>query len=185
MNRPSGWIANPQAMAAVSIHKSYDGHPDLGRFVDPDTWLTPRYILAELGDFDLDPCAADANPNWIAPKFYTKDVDGLSTPWTGRVFMNPPFSNTRPWIRKHAEHGQGISLVPAAVESKIWREVVWTRAAAVFLLHGRTRFANPDGSITTGRPLRSVALIAWTPEDTATLQACRLAGIMLENWRQR
>lgn len=183
--RPSGWIRNPQAMAAVSKRKEYEGHPDLGTPADPDTWLTPRYVLEQLGAFDLDPCAAEENPAWVAPRCYTKRDDGLTAEWSGRVFMNPPFSNTIPWIRKHAEHGRGISLVPTSIESRIWRELVWSKAPAVLMLHGRVRFCNPDGSNTGGRPLRPVALIAWSQDDAAVLAGSQLAGVLLTKWEQR
>lgn len=185
MNRPTGWLPNPQAMAAVSTRKIFDGDLALGTPVDPDTWLTPRYVLGELGTFDLDPCAAESNPTWVCRRSLTIKDDGLNTEWSGRVFMNPPFSNTVPWLRKHAEYGHGISLVPASTESKVWRESVWTRAAAVLLLHGRTRFCNPDGSSTTGRPLRSIALIAWSVWDARILENTKLTGVFLRQWEQR
>ena len=185
--RPNGAIlANPQALAAVSLRKVYTGRPELGTPADPDTWLTPRYILDCLGSFDLDPCAAEQNPTWTgARNFYTKPDNGLVSPWHGRVFMNPPFSNTVPWIEKHAEHGIGISLVPSTLESKTWRAQVWKRAKAILILHGRTRFCNPDGSSTTGRPLRPVALIAWDEDSAQTLEKSPLAGVLLRNWAQR
>lgn len=186
MKRPTGWRPNPQAMASVSNRLQFTGSDLLGLAVDGDTWLTPRYILEQLGGFDLDPCAADAQPHWVAPISFQKDDDGLLKPWgDGRVFMNPPFSNTAPWLEKHAAHGKGISLVPASVESRVWRSHVWTKASAVLLLHGRTRFCNPDGSSTQGRPLRSIALIAWSPSDAAVLNCCALAGIFLSEWSQR
>lgn len=185
MKRPTGWRPNPQAMASVSKRIEFGGDPLLSTAVDADTWLTPRYILDRLCAFDLDPCAAESNPHWIAPKSYTLYDDGLKSAWFGRVFMNPPFSNTAPWIRKHADHGHGISLVPASVESVIWRETVWKRAHGVLLLHGRTRFCNPDGSVTTGRPLRSIALISWSDYDVGILEASDLAGVMLKDWDQR
>lgn len=95
MKRPTGWAANPQAMASVSTRKEYTGHPDLGREVDPDTWLTPRWILECLGAFDLDPCAAESAPRWVgSARSFTKADNGLVLPWEGRVFMNPPFSST-------------------------------------------------------------------------------------------
>jgi hypothetical protein len=53
------------------------------------------------------------------------------------------------------------------------------------LLHGRTRFCNPDGSSTTGRPLRSIALIGWTDADAEILRKTSLAGVLLTNWNQR
>lgn len=185
MNRPTGWQANPQALASVSIRKVYGGDPELGSDVDADTWLTPRYILDDLGVFDLDPCATERNREWVAPRCFTRADDGLAQDWSGRVFMNPPFSNTVPWLEKHAAYGIGISLVPASVESRAWRSSVWTRAKAILLLHGRTRFCNPDGSSTQGRPLRSIALIAWGAADADVLTASQLAGTLLTTWRQR
>lgn len=173
-------------MAAVSKRIPFGGSAELSVDVDADTWLTPRYILDELGAFDLDPCAASGNALWCAPRFYTKADDGLRRGWFGRVFMNPPFSNTAPWIVRHSAHdGYGISLIPASVESVVWREIVWKRAKAVLLLHGRTRFCNPDGSATTGRPLRSIALVGWSEADATVLQASALAGVLLREWKLR
>jgi len=188
MKRPTGWPANPQAMAAVSKRDGNTGHDALTHESDGDTWLTPRWILGELGPFDLDPCAAEMNPVWVCGprgRYFTQDDDGLAKAWHGRVFMNPPFSQTAPWIRKHAEHGNGITLVPASVESVVWREVVWPRAKGILLLHGRTRFCRQDGSTTVGRPLRSIALIAWSEVDLEMLRGSAMAGVFLDDWNQR
>ncbi len=179
---------NPQAMAAAAVRRTYTGDPQLAIHVDvdPDTWLTPRFILDQLGAFDLDPCAAAENPDWVAAgSRFTRAENGLEAEWHGRVFMNPPYSDTARWLRKHGEHRLGISLVPATVESIVWRDVVWPRACAILLLHGRTRFANPDGSLTTGRPLRSIALIAWASADAGVLRRASFAGVLLEGWRQQ
>lgn len=179
-------LSNPQAMAALNSTHTFDGDERLGTAVDGDTWLTPRYILDQLGEFDLDPCAADSNPNWVAPEQYTKKDNGLTSPWHGRVFVNPPFSNCVPWVFKHAEHRHGICLIPASVESVHWRKVVWQLAVGIYLLHGRTRFCNPDGSATRGRPLRSIALIAWTPRDREFLVKSTLAGVYISGgWHIR
>jgi hypothetical protein len=172
-------------MALVSREAEYSGDARLGSETDTDTWLTPLHILSQLGEFDLDPCGAVQNPKWVCKRSFTVDQDGLNQPWEGRVFMNPPFSNTVPWLVRHAQHGNGIALVPASVESRVWREMVWVRAIAVLLLHGRTRFCNPDGSNTTGRPLRSIALIAWSEYDAAILAESSIAGVLLKDWKQR
>lgn len=189
MNRPNGWKPNPQAMASTSTRDQYGGSTLLQSSApDTDCWLTPRHILRELGEFDLDPCAAGENPGWTGARFvFTADMDGLQQPWpsSARVFMNPPFSNTTPWLVKHSNHGIGISLIPASVESRVWRSHVWPKAKAVLLLHGRTRFCNPDGTNTTGRPLRSIALIAWNDVDATVLRNSQLAGVLLENWAQK
>lgn len=175
--------ANPQAMAASKRRKT-PGEL-MGRDVDADTWLTPDWIHERLGAFDLDPCAFDLDPQRIATNYFTKADNGLAQKWEGRVFMNPPFSNTAPWIEHHAYHGIGVSLVPASVESQVWRRCVWPAAKAIFLMHGRTRFCNPDGSTTTGRPLRSIALIAWSDVDARILAAAEFAGVLLTSWRQQ
>ena len=133
----------------------------------------------ELGAFDLDPCAAIVNPTHICGNYYTEKDDGLSQPWHGRVFMNPPYSNAAPWIKRHAEHGNGISLVPSTTESVFWREIVWRHAKAILLLHGRVRFCRMDGTATTGNPLRPVCLIAWSKRDTGFLTRSTLASVLL------
>ena len=55
-------------------------------------WATPDDLFAQLNDhfgpFTLDPCATADNAK--CPTYYTKADDGLSKPWNGRVFMNPP-----------------------------------------------------------------------------------------------
>ncbi len=185
IERPAGWKANPQAMASVSTRLQFTGSDLLGAAVDPDTWLTPRFILEALGKFDLDPCAASQNRDWVCPASFSREENGLQLPWQGRVFMNPPFSNTAPWLRKHAAHANGISLVPASIESRVWREFVWPYAVGILLLHGRTRFCNPDGSSTTGRPLRSIALIGWTTHDAVKLSDSGIAGVFIKDWHQR
>lgn len=59
-------------------------------------WPTPQWIVdqlaAEFGPFDLDPAATEDNAK--APVFYTADDDGLSRPWKGRVWLNPPYGRT-------------------------------------------------------------------------------------------
>lgn len=82
------------------------------RTTQSDEWYTPREIVGALGEFDLDPCAP-SRQFYTAKECYTKADDGLIKPWFGRVWCNPPYSRKliAPFIRKMAEHGNGIALI--------------------------------------------------------------------------
>lgn len=76
-------------------------------------------------------------------------------------------------------------LIPASVESNVWREIVWKKAAAIYMLFGRTRFCRLDGSTTTGRPLRSVALVTFCEQEAQLMKRMPFAGVFLQNWERR
>lgn len=61
-----------------------------------DEWLTPPEIMSSLGAFDLDPCSPINRPWPTAGIHYTVEDDGLSKPWFGRVWCNPPHLVARP-----------------------------------------------------------------------------------------
>lgn len=81
-----------------------------------DEWITPRWILDSLGDFDLYPCSPTDRPWDTANNHFTIEDDGLSLSWFGRVWCNPPFNRYEKgkWMAKMAEHNNGILLVPAS-----------------------------------------------------------------------
>ncbi len=149
---------------------------------DCDTWLTPEWIYSNLGAFDLDPCAAQAYPDRIAPHCYTVVDDGLCKIWRGRVFLNPPFSQLDRWLHEMVEHNDGIAVVPVAVENELWHKYVWSRASAVLFLKGRTKFVLPNGKPSEGRPRFSIALVAYGPNNRRALATSGLAGVFIPGW---
>ncbi|HVI40922.1 MAG TPA: DNA N-6-adenine-methyltransferase, partial [Anaerovoracaceae bacterium] len=85
-----------------------------------NVWLTPKWLLDELGEFDLDPCAApNPRPFPTAKKMITEaDECGLKASWHGRVWLNPPYGKQiGPWLEKLKSHGDGIALVFARTET--------------------------------------------------------------------
>jgi hypothetical protein len=136
-----------------------------------DEWLTPPEILAKLGQFDLDPCSPVNRPWPTAAKHYTKEDDGLSMVWTGRVWLNPPFgSEAQKWITALANHGNGIALIPARTETKMFFESVWPVADAVCFLQGRPHFHFVDGSKAKFNSGAPICLIAFGSENADVLE---------------
>lgn len=111
-----------------------------------DEYYTPKWVFDALGTrFDLDVCAPEQGPAYTpADRWYSLKDDGLISPWFGRVWMNPPFSNTTPWMHKWLDHGNGICLVPAA-KSK-WHNTVWESNAVCLLLPSTLKFVTPMGT---------------------------------------
>jgi hypothetical protein len=112
-----------------------------------DEWLTPPELLRALGSFDLDPCSPIVRPWETATRHLSELDDGLSVPWVGRVWLNPPYGpETIKWVRKLSEHGNGIALIFARTETEMFHKFIWPIATGILFLKGRLHFHYPDGS---------------------------------------
>ncbi len=126
-------------------------------------WLTPQWILEPLGEFDLDPCAPETRKYWVTAKnHYNIYDDGLNKNWFGRVWMNPPFNRYEvgKWLKKMAEHNNGIALLPARTETANFYKYVWDVATGVLFIKGRPHFCDPTGveaSFNSGAPICLIA----------------------------
>jgi phage N-6-adenine-methyltransferase len=124
--------------------------------------------------FGLDVAAASHNHK--APAYYTREQDGLSLPWTGVVWCNPPYSDCGSWVRKawtewEAENAAVIAmLLPAnRVEQSWWQDHVEPfrdrpgSPLRVEFLRGRMRFDRPGVEIGPkgDRPPFGCALLIW------------------------
>jgi ParB family chromosome partitioning protein len=122
-------------------------------------WYTPaRYIEAArdvLGGIDLDPASCpEANETVRAGRFFTREDDGLSREWHGRLWINPPYgrhpetneSQQAIWSRKlrhEYESGrvQAAILLVNAVPDRSWFEPLWSRP--ICFTTSRIQFESP------------------------------------------
>ena len=147
-----------------------------------DEWYTPKEIIQSLGTFDLDPATSleAYNLNNSATNFYTLQDDGLKQVWTGRVWLNPPYSNPliQRFLEKMAEHNNGIALVFSKIEAKWFHNIVLNNATAIKFLYDRIKFYKPDGTVGM-QPRNGSMLIAYGRENADMLLHNALKGKFL------
>ncbi|MFA5942300.1 MAG: DNA N-6-adenine-methyltransferase [Candidatus Paceibacterota bacterium] len=143
-------------------------------------WLTPPEIINALGNFDLDPCAPVIRPWDMAKTHYTICDDGLSKPWHGRVWCNPPYgSEAGKWLKKLSEHGNGIALIFARTETGNFFHYIWPCASGIMFLHGRLVFYHVDGTKPTNSAGAPSCLIAYGELNAQVLRDSGLDGKFL------
>jgi hypothetical protein len=143
--------------------------------------LTPRWIVEAVGPFDLDPCAATERPWDCAARNYVEADDGLTLPWEGRVWLNPPFDRYQvaKWMQKLADHGDGIALVHARTEAE-WFQPVWHHASLILFLGKRLKFCRPDGSEQPANSGAPAVLAAFGKVAAERLAASGIAGAYVD-----
>jgi len=106
-------------VSAIPQHSSKTNeHPTPGDIVERARWL--------LGGFDLDPASTpEFNETVKATRIYTKDDDGLSQPWSGSVFLNPPGGRVK------LVGGKWVEVKGGKAESSM--RVWWDRLVALWL----------------------------------------------------
>lgn len=110
-------------------------------------WETPQDLFDKLNaefHFDLDVCALPENAK--CEKYYTPEDDGLSQPWNGVCWCNPPYGRTiGKWIQKAYETFAGggtvVMLLPARTDTKWFHEYIYNKAEIRFI-KGRLKFGN-------------------------------------------
>ena len=115
-------------------------------------YCTPKEFLKaiknrlHIEEFKVDLAADDSNT--VAPTWFTEECNSLVQDWVaatkgGWGFLNPPFADIEPWVKKAAEESWNgahvVMLVPASVGSNWWREWVEPQAYQSYL-NGRLCF---------------------------------------------
>ena len=120
---------------------------------------TPKYLfdkISSIFNFSLDVCALPENAK--CENYYTPKDDGLSKPWMGGVWCNPPYGREiSSWVKKAYEESQKeynsfvLMLLPARTDTKWWWDWVQGKAT-LFFIKGRVKF----GDHNVGAPFPSV-----------------------------
>ena len=143
-------------------------------------WLTPPEMVKKLGKFDLDPCCPIDAPFYHAKTNFTIEDDGLKKDWFGRVYMNPPYGkHLNLWLEKLKNHGNGIALIFARTETRMFFENIWDSADSLLFVKGRIRFYHVTG-IQGGTPGAPSVFVAYGKENSIALKNCGIAGKFLE-----
>lgn len=126
-----------------------------------DDYYTPRWLFEALGlSFDVDVAAPPGGVPWIpAQRSFSMLEDGLSAPWIGRVWMNPPFSDPTPWVDRFLRHRHGVALLPV-VRSR-WMTSVWNSDGALTLTPYNMKFERGAETLSI---LWNTCLLAFGPE---------------------
>jgi hypothetical protein len=168
-------MTSPDLFGDVFVERPVQVHRRAGG--GTDVWLTPPDLLAQLGPFDLDPCAAPEPRPWpTAAEHYTAEVDGLRQSWRGRCWVNPPYSDYEPWLSRLADHGHGTALIFARTETAAFHRQVWDRATALLFLKGRITFHRHNGKPGQGSAGAPSVLVAYGTHDAERLATCGIDG---------
>lgn len=168
------WIGEriAAALPAEKLNGDYGGSKT--PLEQRDLWRTPPALFASLDAefcFQLD--AAAAPHNALCRKFITAEQNTLETPWSdylsipGYVWLNPPYSNITPFVKKAAAESDNqigtVMLVPADTSVGWFKEAIQTASEVRFITAGRLAFINP----VTGKPVsgnnKGSMLIIWRP----------------------
>lgn len=127
-----------------------------------DNWSTPQAIFDTLNkefNFSLDVCASSENNKCDA--YYTKEIDGLSQPWSGVCWCNPPYGrNIKLWVEKAAVTAAlglatVVCLLPARTDTRWWHDFVIEQSTDVRFIKGRLKF----GEYKTSAPFPSAIVV--------------------------
>jgi phage N-6-adenine-methyltransferase len=122
-------------------------------------WYTPdEYLDAArdvLGEIDLDPASSDVAQEKIrAGDYFTKEDDGLSKEWHGRVWLNPPFAQPHiaEFVSKMVEQRIARNVTAGIMLTHNYTDTSWFHEAAgiadaICFTRGRVKFYDAAGTI--------------------------------------
>ena len=146
----SGKITIGEAYKKVTVHVGHNS----GKY----EWYTPKKFIDAarnvMGSIDLDPASSEiANKVIQATTIYTEQDSGLVHPWSGNIWMNPPYNNslvgefTRKLVEDLPNINQACVLVNNATETR-WFKYISSKCDVQCQVTGRIKFLDENGEAT-------------------------------------
>ena len=110
-------------------------------------WETPQDLFDELDKefhFSIDVCATPKNAK--CSRYYTAEQDGLTQPWKGTIWCNPPYGRQiGSWVRRglfaSVAGNLVVMLLPARTDTRWFHEYIYRRNnVEIRFLRGRLHF---------------------------------------------
>lgn len=128
-----------------------------------DNWSTPQDFFDKLNDefhFTLDVCADETNHK--CEHYYTKEIDGLSRPWIGTIWCNPPYGRKiGEWVRcayisSQIGSATVVMLLPARTDTRWFHDYIYNKSnTEIRFIKGRLKF----GGCKNSAPFPSMVVI--------------------------
>ena len=145
------------ASSSIAVHHNSDS---------PESYTSDDLVQAVIdvmGRIDLDPYSNSRyTPNVPAQLLYTREDDGLSKRWSGRVYMKPPHGDEiGDWVEKLVtEYASGavqeaIGLVPAYTDTKWFQSLL---ESPICFMRGRLKPKNANDSDENSAPFPSAVV---------------------------
>ncbi len=124
-------------------------------------WATPKYFYDKLDaefHFDHDPCPLGG-------------VDGLTTEWGQRNYINPPYSRTlkESFVKKAVEQSKMgklcVLLLPVSTSTALFHDYIQPNAKEIRFVRGRISFCgvNTKGEyVTKAKPMHDSMIVVFT-----------------------
>ena len=130
-----------------------------------DLWQTPKEIFNKLNDeFEFTGDVAASFDNALCSNFYVESKNALLQRWFSVNYLNPPYSDIKPWIDKAIEqHQLGktiVMLVPSDTSVK-WFKLAYESCNEVRFISGRISFINSETELPVNGNNKGSVLFIW------------------------
>jgi len=152
VGRPPKFKTNEETGAIEVVHE-----PNRTQFTGENEWYTPvEYVRAAsecMGGIDLDPASSiQAQSRINAARYFTKGDGALVHPWSGRVWLNPPYSQPLifQFVQKLVSEFKSGNIFESIMLTHNYTDTAWFHLAesacsCICFTRGRIKFEDMNG----------------------------------------